>query len=286
MRARALSIVLLASTPGIADELVVAADDGGGHATVAVAVGCLQPGARCEKVRSDRRVVGIFGLRADETAVEGSDVKAGVSLSTVSMSTFTDHEVGVTARAGHFAFVGGSRGGMEGGLGVDIGLGLTQELGRGHGPFSRLGGRGFLLGHPVFYASMIELPQIQLGYQILRGDFHLELSARGGPVLAGRLKPGDDRRKLGGTFEWGGHLALGAGPLDLAVEFSHIEARGEDASGGVNIVSALLCGGARTLGACFDAKWFQSATDQRSERVDALLLAVTLGSSAGGPGPR
>lgn len=288
MRAGALLFALLALAPEArADELVVAGDGGepapAAQVKAQVAMGCLRPGARCEDPRGAHKVVGLFGIRGGETAVHGADAKAGVSLHSVSSSYVTDRRGGVSARAGHFAFLGGGRGGMEGGIGLDVGFGLYHPAGRAHGPFSRLGGRGFLLGNPVFFASLVELPQLQLGYQVLTRDLHLELAARGGPVLAGRLNPDGERRRLGGSFEWGGHAALGAGPLNLELEFSHVEPGEDDPYGGVDVLSALLCGGARYLGACFDARLFRGATDSRADPVRTLLFGVSLGSRTAEP---
>ncbi|MBK8994697.1 MAG: hypothetical protein IPM35_02955 [Myxococcales bacterium] len=290
MRARAVALALLAlSTRARGDELVVATDGGepgpGAGVKTQVAVGCMRPGARCEDPKSSHEVAGLFGIRGGETAVHGRDTKAGVSLHSVSTSYVTSRRGGVSARAGHFAFIGGGRGGMEGGLGLDVGFGLYHAVGDGHGPFSRLGGRGFLLGNPVFFASLVELPQLQLGYQLLRRDLHLELGARGGPVLAGRVNPDDERRRLGGSFEWGGHLAVGAGPLNLGIELSHVEPGENDPQGGVDILSALLCGGAGYLGACFDARLFRAASEERREPIRTVLFGVTLGSHTAEPRP-
>lgn len=288
MRARAFALALLALSPRAgADELVVATDGGepgpGAAVKTEVAIGCMRPGARCEDPRSSHEVAGLFGIRGGETSVHGLDTKAGVSLHSVSSSYATSRRGGVSARASHFAFIGGGRGGMEGGIGLDVGFGLYHPVGSEHGPFSRLGGRGFLLGNPVFFASLVELPQLQLGYQFLKRDLYLELAARGGPVLAGRVNPDDQRRRLGGSFEWGGHLAVGAGPLNLGIELGHVEPGEDDPHGGVDILSALLCGGARYLGACFDARVFRAATRERREPVRTVLLGVTLGSHTAEP---
>lgn len=288
MRARAFALALLAlPAQGRADELAVATDGGepgpGAAVKTQVAIGCMRPGARCEDPRSSHEVAGLFGIRGGETSVHGLDAKAGVSLHSVSTSYVTSRRGGVSARAGHFAFIGGGRGGMEGGIGLDVDFELYHAVGDNHDPFSRLGGRGFLLGNPVFFASLVELPQLQLGYQLLKRELHLELAARGGPVLAGRVNPDDERRRLGGSFEWGGHLAVGVGPLNLGVELSHVEPGEGDPHGGVDILSALLCGGARYMGACFDARLFRAATDRRNEPVQTVLFGVSLGSHTGEP---
>ncbi len=276
---RLLGALVFLSASAAADPLVVATGGPAGPVTTKVAVGCLSPGARCEKAPEVRRNTGIFGLRGSESAVDGSDARGGLALSSLSAAHVTDPRGGVTARAGHVAFIGGGRAGLEGGLGAELGFGLFHALGPGHGPFSRLGGRAFILGSSVFYASLVELPTLELGYQLLRRDLHLELAPRVGPVLTGRMNPGDDRRTLGSTFEWGGRLSLGAGPLDLEIELTRIAPREADAHGGVDMLAVLFCGGARRLGACFDARWFRGATDRRASRVNTVLLAVTLGSA-------
>jgi len=286
MRAGALLFALFALAPqSRADDLVVAGDGGepGPAAAVKaeVAVRCLRPGARCEGRAPAHKAVGLFGLRASEAKVLGHDAKATLALASLSTSYVTSRDGGVSARAGHFALLGGGRGGMEYGLGLDLGFGLYHPLGDGHGPFSRIGGRGFVHRSPVLYASLVELPQLQLGYQLLRRSLHLELAARGGPVLAGRVSPEDERRRLGGSFEWGGHAALRGGPLDLELEFSHVEPREGERDGGVDVLSALFCGGARYLGACFDARVFRGATERADSRATSVLFGVTLGGYSG-----
>ncbi|MBK7582703.1 MAG: hypothetical protein IPI67_21215 [Myxococcales bacterium] len=275
-------IALLSSSAG-ADELVVATAEVTASPQLDpdspnTKLDCLRPGARCPRRGLEQQVVALFGLRGSETAVAGSDTKGGVSLSSTSASYLTDRQAGVSARASHFAFLGGGRGGMQGGIGVDLGIGLYQAVGPHHGPFSRLGGRGFVLSYPVFYASLIELPDLQLGYQWLSRSLHLELALRAGPVLTGRMHPDGERRRLGGGFEWGGHTALRAGAVSFELELTHVEGRDDQPRGGVDLVAASLCGGARFLGACFDARLFSGRTDSGASPRETVVFGLSVGS--------
>lgn len=278
MRPFACALALTLATPALAEELVIA--DDGGHATAGakLAVGCAPPSPACRERVGSHKVIGLFGLRGSETLVDGADPRVGVSLSSLAHTYVTDPRAGVSARASHVAFLGGGRGGMEGGLGLDLGFGLYHALGRHHGPFSRLGGRGYLLGNPSFYQSLLELPTLQLGYQLLGPSRHLELAARGGPVLTGRWNPDGEERRLGGSFEWGGHAALHAGAVNLELEFSHLMPNEDDAHGGMDSLTAFLCGGARYLGACFDVRFVRGASGPSSAPIDGVLFGLSLGS--------
>jgi hypothetical protein len=198
----------------------------------------------------------LFGIRGSQTAVHGTDTKAAVGLVSESAAYLTDRRAGFTARSSHFALLGGGRAGIEGALGLGVGLGLYQPLGESHGPFSRLGGRGFLMGNASFYASLLELPELELGYQYFDRDHHFELSAHGGAVLTGRYHPDDFRRRLGSSFAYGGLLAAHVGPIDLDVDFTRIGPRDSDPYGPLDLVSGLLCGSVHHLGICFDARVF------------------------------
>jgi hypothetical protein len=258
----AVSVVVLSTAPfARAEDLVLAEDPEPApkpqaSVDIRAAVGCMRPESRCPERDTVHSLPSLFGIRAGQTAVHGSDTKASLGLVSESAAYLTDHRAGFTARSAHFAMLGGGRAGIEGGLGLGVGLGLYQGLGQNHGPFSRLGGRGFLMGNAAFYASLLELPQLELGYQLFDRDLHLELSAHGGAVLTGRYHPDDERRRLGSAFAWGGLAAARVGPIDLDVDFTRVGASDSDPNGPLDLVSALLCGSVHYFGVCFDTHVF------------------------------
>jgi len=240
---------------------------------------CMRAGSRCEGKRTVHKVPALFGLRGSQTQVHGEDGKAGIGLVSQSAAYMTDRSAQITARSSHFAFLGGGRAGLEGGIGLSLGMGLYQPVAASHGPFSRLGGRGFLFGNAALYASMLELPTLELGYQLLERDLHLELSGHGGAVLTGRYKPGDERRKLGSAFSYGGLLAARLAAVDLELDLSRIEPGESDPNGPFDMLTLLLCGGARYFGVCFDARILDGGVPVRggSRNVQSSFLGLSVG---------
>lgn len=258
--------------------LVIAESPGPGQVTARVAVGCVPPS--CPSDSTVQILPNLFGLRASETAIDGRDPKAAVGLVSESVSYLQDPKAGVNARLSHFALLGGGRSGLEGGLGVSLAGGLLVPVGADHGPFSRLGLRAQMLGNDVLWTSLVELPELELGYQLLRRTLHLELAARGGAVLVGRYNPDGARRPLGSAFEYGGLVATRVGAVDFDLEWTRIEARGSDPGTPVDVLSALLCGGANYFGVCFDARLYAGDVREAGrvrERTSAFI-GLSLGA--------
>ena len=265
-----------------AQALVVATDpEQGAVAKAEIRADCPLLAANCKR-RPSQQVMSLFGLRGSETVVSGPEraPKAGLTLMSTAIGHLQDAEQHSSGRVGHFAFIGGGRGGIEGGIGIDLALGLYQPVSSWHGPFSRVGGRAELLGNAAFYSSLVELPQLQLGYGALRHGWRAELAARGGPVLIGRYKTPEGGRKLGGAFEWGAIASLGAGPVDAEVEWTRIETRGPVSSRPVDVLRVNLCGGGDfALGVCFDVRLTTADVGNAGgERVSTWFLGLTLGA--------
>jgi len=199
---------------------------------------------------------GSTGGRLSMTRLQGSDADntghgLGLTLSGHS-ERYGAHEL-FNVREASFAFIGGGSLGFEGGLGADIAAGVRVPVARSHGPFFRLGMRGHLLGNDKLYTSLLEIPQLQLGYQSLRSGEVFELAGRVGPVLAGRFNTGDNaERKLGKAFEMGGHLAVHAAPVHFELEHTHVLMDGP--LGDVDLMSTRVCGDAWILQLCVDTR--------------------------------
>lgn len=270
---------LAASAGARAEELTVATEPeppAGAKLDVRAGIGCLQPGGRCPKSETSRKVAALFGVRGSETVVEERDPKAGLGLVSEGVAYMTDRRAGFTARSTHVALLGGGRAGLEGALGAAVGMGLWVPAGEDHGPFSRLGGRAFLLGNDSLYASLLELPELELGYQLLNDELHLELSGHVGAVLAGRYKPDDERRRLGSAFAWGGLAAARLGPVDVELDWSRIEP-GDSGESPLDVLTGLVCGGAQYFGLCFDVRVFSgSAGGER--KIDSVFLGLSAGA--------
>ena len=199
---------------------------------------------------------GASGARLSVTRVSGSDnndTGNGLGLTLSGHSERYGAYQLFTIREASFGFIGGGSLGFEGGVGGNLAAGLRLPAGSNHGPFFRLGIRGYLLGNDKLYESLLEAPQLQLGYQVLRPGEVFELAGRVGPVLAGRFNTGDDaERKLGKSFEVGGHLGLHSDPLHLEVEHTHVLANGTLSD--VDLFSGRFCGDAWLLQLCVDGR--------------------------------
>jgi hypothetical protein len=109
----------------------------------------------------------------------------------------------------HRLAIGGGGAGFEGTLLGGMAVGFRLPFGDRHGPVIRAGALAYLRGNNAFYASLLELPQVQVGYQYLRGRTVLELGATSGVVLTGRFRAGEaETRVLGAGLEVGGYAAV------------------------------------------------------------------------------
>jgi hypothetical protein len=133
----------------------------------------------------------------------GSDNVGAALLSTRGVGDLDVGLVSVRYRDGGSIGVGPS--GLEGGIGVDLAVGIHPWLWQHQGPVARLGLRADVFANDAIYNSWLELPQLQLGYQWLATDFQLELAARGGLLVVGRTELDGLRRKLDGELEVGGY---------------------------------------------------------------------------------
>ncbi len=200
---------------------------------------------------------GLTGGRVSITRLRGSDaddVGSGLGMALAGHSERYGAYGVFSVREASFAFLGGGSLGFEGGLGADVAAGTRLPVASNHGPFFRLGLRGHLLGNDKIYTSLLEIPQLQIGYQSLREGHVFEIAGRVGPVLAGRYNTGDHaERKLGKSFEAGGHVAMHSHPWHLEIGHTHVIADGK--LGDVDLLDARLCGDASFLQLCVDTRW-------------------------------
>lgn len=226
----------------------------------------------------DTNIYSLFGLRSSLTRDAAHATAVGVSLISEGVSYASGSLL--TLRLAHLAFLGAGADGVEGGLGLDYAMGLRARLGPHHGPFARLGLRAHLLGNQNFYSSRIELPQLQLGYQLLDQRTQLELGARGGFVLIGRYNTLGGRRPLGDAFELGGYSAVRFSSLHLEAGWSRIEARSSAPGTPVDELWGLLCGIAPPFGVCLDARYYRGdvRTGQGVRLAQTAYIGLALGA--------
>ena len=212
---------------------------------------------RSTTVNVDSAERGVVGLRGSLTQAD-----VGGARTSAAGLTFSGYgeafrgEGFFSGRASHAFAIGGGSGGFEGGLGGMFALGLRVPLGAHGGLFGRGAFRGELLGNSRFYFSRLELPEGQVGYQLITPDVQLEIGASLAPVLAGKFRVGDlPSRDLGGTLALGGfatvqtdHLQVSFDVVRVAVEGTEGAVRMAQASVCVRAVPLALCGDLRAIG--------------------------------------
>jgi hypothetical protein len=249
-------------------------------------------------IREDRVAEAhFFGVRATETWARGAVVPARALGVTASVRHFDYDARGLfSGRSVGAAFIGGGSAGFEGGLGGTLGAGLRAPFGRRHGLVARLGLEGYLLGNDRFYTSMLELPQGQLGYQVLTSSLLIELSGTLGPVLTGRYRAsGAPTDRLGGMLETGARLGLGFRHAHLELAYSRYERAGQGPARGLDRLAGSVCGNASAVGVCADVEYFDRRSAPSSAgwgdtaylglHVGVLTGQRTLGPSKAPPEP-
>lgn len=226
----------------------------------------------------DTDIYSLFGLRGSLT--RGADHGTAVGVSLISEGTSYGSGRLLTLRLAHLAFVGAGADGVEGGLGVDYAMGVRPRLGPHHGPFARVGLRAHLLGNQKLYSSRVELPELQLGYQLLDQRVQLELGGRTGFVLVGRYNALGGRRPLGDALELGGYSAARFESLHIEAGWTRVEARNSAPGTPVDELSGLLCGIVPPFGVCLDARYYRGdvRTGQGVRLAESTYLGLAIGA--------
>jgi hypothetical protein len=230
---------------------------------------CEPVGTEQESARQD--CAGVVGLRASVTHanVRGSEDAVGLMFSAQG-ETYRLRELWSTRSVYHLA-IGGGTAGFEGILlgGWAGGVRIPVTPSRLHGPVLRLGMYGYLRGNDAHYGSLLELPQIQVGYQYQRARTVIEVGATGGPVLVGRSRIADtDRRVLGSGFEYGGYLAVQLPWVRLGASVSRLPVK-DRWDQPVDVAEGALCGHVQRLALCTDARI--TATESRAVEGNSLV---------------
>jgi hypothetical protein len=131
---------------------------------------------------------------------------------------------------------------------------------------------GYLRGNDAFYASLIDLPQVQLGYQYLYRRTVIELGATSGAVLAGRFRAGDaETRVLGAGLEVGAYAALQIPWFRLGMSAMRLPTN-DALSAPVRTAEGTLCAIATPFAICADAR---ASVTEAIAAVGAAPVEVT-----------
>jgi hypothetical protein len=156
--------------------------------------------------------------------------------------------------------LGGGGLGLEGTLLGGAAWGFRVPVTDHQGPVFRAGGVGYILGDDAFFSSLLELPQVQAGWQWSQGHAVIEAAATSGAVLTGRYRAWRaDTRDLGTGLSYGGHLSM-------QVPWVRLSASAEQLASGdglppVDVAMATLCAVASPIAICADGFVEQSQAE-------------------------
>jgi hypothetical protein len=197
---------------------------------------------------------GVFGVRGSAIGVRGVRAEEGTGImfsgegeEFVRRGIFNSHGL-------HRVAIGGGGAGFEGTLVGNMTAGFRIPFGDRHGPVVRAGAFGYLRGNDAFYASLFELPELELGYQYLRGTTIIELGATTGAVLIGRQRIGEaETRHLGSGLEIGAYAAIQVPWVRLGMRATRLPTN-DGVESPVRVAEGTLCILAAPFAVCGDAR--------------------------------
>jgi hypothetical protein len=220
------------------------------------------------------------GLRGSETQVIGANATEGAGLMFYAGGgEFGHHDRYWSSRDTYELALGGGAAGLEGMLSGSLAYGFRAPLLPDEGPVVRAAASAYIMGDDAFYASLLELPQVQLGWQWSHGHAVIELAATTGVVLTGRFRAGDaETRQMGHGFAFGGHASLQVPWVRLSVEAEQLPSY-DSLPAPVDVVRGTLCAVAYPMAICADGRAERTrAMEGTSEPlVTAAYAGITLG---------
>ena len=189
--------------------------------------GCLLPATAFAK-DAPATDISVGGVSASITQAHGGDRDAqAVAYGLASSHIGFGYESPFTVRALNTGWFGAGTHGIQGGISNAFSGGPRLNLGKDQGVFLRFGIEGAFFGNQYLWDSLLELPQLQLGWQWLVPHQVIDFAAKGGYILWGRHNTGDSAmRELDASLEAGGQAALHLGPADLHAGYTHAFIRG------------------------------------------------------------
>jgi len=156
-----------------------------------------------------------------------------------------------------------------------------------HAIFARLGYGASLGGDRAFYASLLEAPRLEVGYQLddESGRAGVELRAEGGMAIVGRYFVGDAARSIGLAPAYGARVVV------HSVDATHLELgwkRVDERSGvgtAIDYADSMACvdlGGFRVpvvRALCMNARMITGDVDRAGARATALQAGLLLSLS-------
>lgn len=152
---------------------------------------------------------------------------------------------GILGSEGAFGFRWSERIGNVGGEGVDLSGDPGHTARRGdvwHALAGRVG-YSFHLAHDEHQeTSMVEVPRLELGYQVLGGHgFAMEARAHGGLLLTGMFSGREGDRELTTSAGWGSRIVLQGRSGKIDAGFTRYQPLDGDDLGPLDVADARIC---------------------------------------------
>lgn len=185
----------------------------------------------------------LLALRVGSYDIRGSDADTR----SWGFLVVLDPDVAATAdyvsyRTSFYGALGGGSDGFEGHLTWRPRAGVRGYLGEDHGPFARIGLGLEFLGNNKLYRSWVELPYLEIGYQLMNEDVWFELGPTGGLVLGGRYYTGDAaERRIDTEPELGAQVTLQVDGFRAHASAMRIFARQTGPGTPIDELNAELC---------------------------------------------
>jgi hypothetical protein len=204
-------------------------------------------------VRASKGCEGVFGVRGSVSDAIGpfATQRTGFEVSADS-EEYWRHDKVFSGVWRYRAAIGGGGAGLEGTLLGDVAFGFRLPVAEDQGPVLRAGMKGWMIGNDVFYSSLLELPQLQVGWQWSQGHAVAEIGATGGMALTGRFRSWEEpSRGLGTAFAYGGRASLQIPWVRLSASVERLPPG--DSLDSVDVGMTTLCIVASPLAICGDA---------------------------------
>ncbi len=229
-------------------------------------------------VRASTGCAGVFGARGSVASVGGGQATQGTGIE-FSADSEEYWRKGIFSGVWQYKLaLGGGGLGLEGAMLGGGGWGFRVPVTEHQGPVFRAGGVGYILGDDAFFSSLLELPQVQAGWQWSKGHAVIEAAATSGAVLTGRYRAWRaDTRDLGTGLAYGGHVSLQVPWVRLSASAERLSSG--DALPSVDVAMATLCAVASPIAICGDAFVEQSQAEVAgaSQFVRTEYVGLTVG---------
>jgi hypothetical protein len=222
-------------------------------------------------------VLRTLGLRTAVTTTEQREPGVGVSVAERAHATMNLGKI--TARYADRLGIGWGSAGLEGMAFIDATVGVRPAVGVRHGPVLRLGLQAGIERNTLSYTSLLQAPQLELGYQWLPLTGQLELVAQAGYMISGRLQTSAARHTFEGPFGLGGLATARWEAVLLTLQGLHVSSRVAGVDDAVRLWRGSLCGLLGSFMTCFDGSRSAGvAGGPGRAAVWQLGLSLTFGS--------